>query len=347
MTAVSPKPPRDFTYITPSGKRLSEYEAVTCYAQPDPTAFDKEGWFLRTPEGRVAWEQSSTALNHPHWFDFRDPARHWQRTYVRMQAEQERSIERACEDAARNGSFKEMDPQWLNTIIGVHYRVWSYFEYAVFRAFAPAQREALSDTLGNVLCFEAFDRMRHAQAIVIYLMDLEDNVEGFHDDGSKDVWINDPIYQPLRRLAETLMLETPDWAEVGIITNLVIDPIVSALGLSQLVRRFAPFHGDTVTPFIIGTVERDRERNSAWADAFVGLVTEPGLDEAEANLIVIQQWIDKWTPMALEAADALAPLYERPPLSVVSYEQARSEALDQYSAHLERLGLQSAVGIAS
>jgi hypothetical protein len=189
------------------GRRLSEYEAVTCYAQPDPTAFDKEGWFLRTTEGRVAWEQSSTALAHPHWFDFRDPAQQWQRTYVRMQAEQERSIERLCQDEAANGGIRDMDPIWLDQIVQKHYRVWSYFEYAVFRAFAPAQREALSDTLGNVLCFEAVDRVRHAQAIVIYLMELEDNIDGFIDHGSKDIWLTDPIYQPLRLLAEKLMLE--------------------------------------------------------------------------------------------------------------------------------------------
>ena len=88
-----PKAPRDFTYITPRGRRVSEYEAVTCYTQPDPEAFDKEGWFLRTPEGRTAWQRESTKLVHPHWFDFRDPASHWQRTYVKMQGEQERGID--------------------------------------------------------------------------------------------------------------------------------------------------------------------------------------------------------------------------------------------------------------
>lgn len=345
MSEQAPKPRRDFTYIQPSGKRLSEYEAVTCYAQPDPSAFDKEGWFLRTPEGRVAWEQSSTALKHPHWFDFRDPARHWQRTYVRMQAEQERSIERACEDAARSGAFKDFDPVWLEKMLRVHYRVWSYFEYALFRALAPAQREALSDTLGNALCFEAFDRMRHAQAIVIYLMDLEDNVEGFEDAGSKDVWLNDPTYQPLRLLAEKLMLETPDWAEVSVAINLIVDPIVSALGLSQLVRRFAPFHGDTVTPFIIGTVERDRERNQAWADAFVDMVTAADVPDAEANSIAIQGWIDKWTPLALDAVDAMAPLFDAIPLCVVTFEDARNQTLDAHRAHIEGLALQVAVGV--
>ena len=32
--------PRDHVYIRPRGRRLSEYEAVTCYTQPGPDAFD-------------------------------------------------------------------------------------------------------------------------------------------------------------------------------------------------------------------------------------------------------------------------------------------------------------------
>ena len=347
MTATTRQVPRDFTYIKPMGRRLSDYEAVTCYAQPDPLAFDKEGWFLRTPEGRVAWEQSSTKLVHPHWFDFRDPAKQWQRTYVRMQAEQEQSIERTCEDASRSGGYDDIDKDWLNSIIGAHYRVWAYAEYALFRAFAPAQREALSDTLGNVLCFEAVDRVRHAQAIVIYLMEIEDNVKGFVDEGSKDLWLNDPIYQPLRRMAEKLMLETTDWAEVGIATNLIFDPIVSAVGVSQLVRRFAPFHGDSITPFIIGTVERDRDRNRAWTDEFVRMVTGPEVPEAEANLAVVQNWIDKWTPLAIEAVHAMAPLFDRPPLSVMPFETALSETLEAHNAHLETLGLKPGLAVSA
>ena len=46
--------PRDFNYIKPRKRRLSEYEAVSCYTQPDPKVFDREGWYLLTAEGRAA-----------------------------------------------------------------------------------------------------------------------------------------------------------------------------------------------------------------------------------------------------------------------------------------------------
>jgi len=348
MTGVVAKAPRDFTYIPPRARRVSEYEAVTCYTQPDPEVFDMQGWYLRTSEGRTAWQRESTKLVHPHWFDFRDPASHWQRTYVRMQGEQERGIDRATEDAASSGALREMDPTWLAEIVGGHYRVWSFLEYGLFRAFAPAQREALSDTIGNVLCFEGVDRMRHAQAIVIYLMDLEGAVPGFRDAGGKQRWTDDPLYQPARGLIERLMLETTDWAELAVVTNLILDPILAEVGLSQLVRGFGPFHGDSVTPLIVSTVERDRRRNLAWTEEFVRMVTGQSprgreVPAAEDNRAVIQQWLDVWTPLVLDATHALAPVYDLPPLQVASFDDVLKRALTRQEQIVSGLGLASGV----
>ena len=67
------------------------------------------------------------------------------------QEEQESSIERATEDAGLNGMLAALPTQWVGGMLSEHYRAWSFFEYAIFRALAPAQREALSDTLGNVI----------------------------------------------------------------------------------------------------------------------------------------------------------------------------------------------------
>ena len=330
----TPRPPRDFTYIRPRKRRLSEYEAVTCYVQPDPDVFDKEGWFVRTAEGRPAWRRESTRLVHPHWFDFRDPASQWQRTYVRMQAEQERAIERDAEDAKRDGAFAELDEGWLRWVLGGHYRVWSFVEYGLFRAFAPAQREALSDTLGNVLCFEAFDRMRHAQGIVLHLLDLEEVRAGFRDEGAKAAWLGEPRYQPLRELVERLVA-LDDWAELAVAVNLVFDPLVTETAVSQLVRRNAAAHGDTVTPTLIRTTERDRRRNLDWTLELVRMATAPDVPAAAENARAIRGWLDVWTQRAVDAAEALLPVWEEVPRPVLSPDEAldraraaRSEALD-------------------
>jgi hypothetical protein len=333
-------PPRDFTYIKTRKARLSEYEAVNCFAQPDPDVLGPEGWFLRTAEGRPLWLRDSTRLEHPRWFDFRDPAGLWQRTYVKLQAEQERAVELAVEGGVTAGVFTDVNSVWLRELLGRHYRVWTYFEYGVFRACAQAQREALSDTLGGVLCFEAVDRMRHAQDIILYLMNVEKAVAGFADDGAKAEWLNEPLYQPARKMTEEIMALN-DWGELAVAVNLVIDPLFSEVGLSQLIRRSAPYHGDSITPMLVLCAERDRQRNLAWTVELVKMVTAPELEQCEQNRRTIQDWIVRWSPLALQATEALAPVFERVPTKAVQFSDALRLARELQAGTLSQLGFTS------
>jgi methane monooxygenase component A beta chain/propane monooxygenase small subunit len=317
--------PRDFTYIQPSKRRVSEYEAVSLYVQVDPDVPYNQ-LYMRTEEGRKAWRPESTRLRHPHWFDFRDPGRFWQRPYVRMQAEQERAIERLVEDAKAAGAFDAMDRSWLDAVLRDHYRVWSFFEYGLFRAFGVAQREALSDPIGNALTFQGFDHMRHAQAVVLYLLDLEGAIEGFRDEGAKARWLEEPVYQPLRRIAEEL-ISFDDWAELCIVTNFVVLPLVAQVGVSALLRQHAPLYGDLATPVIVLTTERDRRRNIDVAGALAAMALDAANPDADANRAVMADWFAKWQPRALAAAEALAPVWRALPKSVTTFDEAIAEAM--------------------
>jgi methane monooxygenase component A beta chain/propane monooxygenase small subunit len=254
-----------------------------------------------------------------------------------MQAEQERAVELAVEGGVNAGVFTEVSPVWLREVLGRHYRVWTYFEYGMFRACAQAQREALADTLGGVLCFEAVDRMRHAQDIILYLMNLEKAVAGFADDGAKAEWLNEPLYQPARKMTEEIMALN-DWGELAVAVNLVIDPLFSEVGVSQLIRRSAPYHGDSVTPMLVLFAERDRQRNLAWTVELVKMVTAPELEQCEHNRRTIQDWITRWSPLAWHATEALAPVFERVPITAVRFDDALRLARESQAAMLSGLG---------
>ncbi|MGB1883793.1 MAG: monooxygenase [Gammaproteobacteria bacterium] len=330
--------PRDFTFIKPRKRRLTEYEAVTVHQQWEPGGFDVGTTFLRGPDGRSWWEAERTALKHPDWFVFRDPAQLWQRSYVRLQAEQERSIERITEDAVADGMFHEIASGWLTEILGKHYRAWSFFEYGLFRAFSPAQREALSDSLGNAICFQSFDHMRLAQAVVAHLLEIELNVEGFEDRGAKDLWTDDPIYQPSRHLVEDLIM-TEDWAEQTLVVNLVVAPILSRIAWDTLVRKPAALHGDAVTPLILMTAERDRRRNLEYSKELVKMVTADDIDECESNRKVIAGWIDTWRPRVIDAARSLAPIAGRMSKADVDFDAELKAAVAAQAALTGELGL--------
>ena len=330
--------PRDFTFIKPRKRRLTEYEAVTVHQQWEPGGFDVGTTFLRGPDGRSWWEAERTALKHPDWFVFRDPAQLWQRSYVRLQAEQERSIERVTEDAVADGMFHEIAPGWLTEILGKHYRAWSFFEYGLFRAFSPAQREALSDSLGNAICFQSFDHMRLAQAVVAHLLEIELNVEGFEDRGAKDLWTGDPIYQPSRHLVEDLIM-TEDWAEQTLVVNLVVAPILSRIAWDTLVRKPAAMHGDAVTPLILMTAERDRRRNLEYSKELVKMVTADDIDECASNREVIVGWMDTWRPRVIDAARSLAPIARRMSKADVDFDAELKAAVAAQAALTGELGL--------
>lgn len=344
------KTARDFTYIKPQRRRLTEYEALTVHMQPDHLAFDRTPgrieeteWYLLRDDGTPLWDPASTALRSPDWFAWRDPAQQWQRTYVRHQEQQETALERATEDAALDGSLAELDQRWIRDVLCGHYRAWSFFEYAVFRGMSPAQREALSDTLGNAICFQAFDHLRHAQDVICYLVEIEHHSDAVDDGLGKRHWMENPAYQPARALAEAI-ISCRDWAELMLGINLVVAPLLQQVAVSELVRRSALPNRDAVAAQIVLTVERDRRRNVAAAQALAEFAVAETNPDAAANRNTIQYWLDDWTRRADEAAVALAPAFERVPVPATTHAEALTRARVATVELVSGLGYTSPLG---
>jgi methane monooxygenase component A beta chain/propane monooxygenase small subunit len=245
------------------------------------------------------------------------------------------------EAAKSEGLFADFDPTWAKTILGKYYAAYACLEYGLFRCFAYAQREALSATAGNVCIFNAADKIRHAQDITLYGMDLAEAVPGFSDAEAKAVWLEDPLYQGARKNVEGLMA-LKDWGEVIIGTNLVLEPLFGALARVQLFSRFAPRNGDAVTPAILATVENDWQRNLKWTKEFVAtLLRDP--EHGVGNKKVIEGWVGKWLPHTREAMQGLAPLFDIPTVKPHTAAQARERVEGQYAAVLKELGLEASL----
>jgi len=332
---------RQFTYFKPKGRHATEYEDLTLHTQPEPKTFAFQGWLTRFADGREPWTEHSTALHCTDWWAFQDPARQWQRTYVAAQAEQERGLDRLVEAARTAGSFADFDQTWAKTVLGQYYAAYACLEYGLFRCFAYAQREALSATAGNVCIFNAADKIRHAQDITLYGMDLAEVIPDFSDAAAKAVWLEDPIYQGARKNVEGLMA-SQDWGEVIIGVNLVLEPLFGALARVQFFSRFAPRNGDAVTPTILATAENDWQRNLKWTKEFVGiLLRDP--EHGAGNKKVIEGWLATWLPATREAVQGLAPLFAIPTARPQTFAQARERAEGQYAALLKELNLEASL----
>ena len=341
---------RDLNYIRPQKRRLSEYEAVICHAQPDLGQFDSGGWYLLRPDGLGCQDARTTALVHPNWFEYRDPSGLWQRPYIKLQAQQERSIAGAITSAKANDAFGEIAPEWL-PLVARYYEALGSFEWGMFKAHAIVTREALSDTLSMTYTFSAMDRLRHQQDIALYSLDLHENAPGYTEGAGMDAWLNDAACQGARRLVERL-LSLHDWGEVIMMTNLVVEPLLATLIGSEFFRRLAGLHGDPVIPVIEMTVEADRRRNRAATLALAKMLTAD-TDRAGSpvpatqNRAVIQGWIDSWYPEALAAVDAFLPVFDVVTTGSGIGEQARQRVVSTTEDILESAGFRAAAAVTS
>ncbi|ACC38600.1 aromatic/alkene monooxygenase hydroxylase subunit beta [Mycobacterium marinum] len=341
---------RELTYIQPQKRRLSEYEAVICNAQPDMGQFDSGGWYLLRPDGLGCQDARTTALVHPNWFDYRDPSGLWQRSYINMAAQQERSIAGASSSAKANGALGEIAPDWLH-LVARYYEAYGSFEWGMFKAHAFVTREALSDTLSMTYTFSAMDRLRHQQDIALYSLGLYEQAPGYTEGAGREAWLNDPACQGARRLVERL-LSLRDWGEMVTMTNLVVEPLIATVIGSEFFRRLAPLHGDPVTAVIEMTVEADRRRNRAATQALVKMLTAD-TDRAgrpvpaAENRDLMQRWVDSWYPDALAAVDAFLPVFDAAPVGSGGGEQAKRRVVSATADILELAGLRAPVEVTS
>lgn len=339
MSVTSPQAKRQapvFRYVEPAKRRATQYEEVTLHTQWSPTTYARQGWFCRDGAGNGAWREKTTALECPNWWSYRDPAQMWHQPYVERQASHEDAIETATEAARLSGALADIDPDWLE-VLGREYAAYRFYEYGLFLALCYVQREAPSDVVATPVVFQSMDRDRHAQAIALYCMDLEESVRGFSDAGARPAWMTDPVLQPGREYVERLMAAR-DWGEILVGLNVVLDPLVSTLFSRRFAARNALRRGDPVTPVILDTVEIDRKRNLTATEELLRVL----LTADERNRSTVQGWIATWEPRAVAAARALEPLFER--FEKGSFGRAFELQRAEFRELANRLGLEPSAG---
>ena len=322
--------PRDFTpYITPSGRRLSEYEALVLFTQPVEIGEE------RPITKRAGWPEESTRVKAWNWYAFRDPAQMWQRPYVKRQAEQERAIERATVTARAAGHWARVDDAWWRAGFGDLYVPFAFFEHGLLRSLNHASIGALSDSVSFALSFDAVDKERHAQDIIFLHHDLiAAGVDAVGEDPRRGLWLESPPFQPLRQLGERLMA-TSDWCEAAVAINLLVEPLLERFLCQEVLLPAAAGARDLTTPTLLSEAESDRQRNVACFSELTRMLLA---DERNAthNHGVLTTWVDEWTPHVLAAIDGLLPNAKDLDIDATT---GRDVVIAATAAHLDSLGL--------
>jgi propane monooxygenase small subunit len=328
---------RNYSYYTPRKRRATLYEDVTVDVQPDPERHLSQGWIYGFADGIGGYPHEWTAVRSSNWHEFLDPNEEWEQTIFRNSANIVRQVQQSIANAKAADAFAGWNRGWTK-VVERHVSAWAHAEHGIgLHVYTTCQRSAPTNMINNALAVAATHKLRFGQDLVLYNLDLSEELEGFDGSAHREAWQSDPVWQGVRENVERLT-GTRDWAEAFFATALVFEPLIGELFRSHFVLQVAAPQGDFVTPAIMGTGEADAVRDQRGARHLFGLLAA---DEhfGAANRSQMQEWVDAWAPLSVNAARQLQPVWSQIPERVVRFEDSLDRSRSRFQGFLDELGL--------
>ncbi|OYN98599.1 propane monooxygenase small subunit [Propionibacteriaceae bacterium ES.041] len=328
---------RHYNYFKPAKRRATMYEDVTVDVQPDPERYLTQGWIYGFAEGEGGYPKDWTLLRSSDWHVFRDPNEEWNQTIYRRGAEVVAQVQLTLTNATNANAYAAWDAAWTR-FVERNLGAWMHVEHGLgLHVFTPMNRRGPTNMINTTACVAAGHKLRVAQDLALFNLDLGESVEGFDGSAHKEVWQNAPEWQAVRENLERITA-VDDWAEMLFATNVVFEQLVGALFRSELVMQVAARNSDYVTPTLIGTAENDYNAHLRGSRNLFKLLTGDEQHGAE-NKAKLQQWLETWLPRSLEAANQLQPIWSQPHEKPVTFADSLAKAKQSMATLLTEIGL--------
>jgi hypothetical protein len=308
---------RTFVWLSPetTGRKRppSEYEEVSTGVQwaDEPVS--------RTEIGQ--WSPDSTQLQTD-WNAFRDPQQMHYRNYVIGQDAAEKQLDSVYALATEADFVSGLPTEWresLKELVGA----MAFAHWGASMAMQHVMRFTLSPTVACAVQLQIMDKLRAAERSVEWFEILNPDAD---DDALHATWDVHPAVQPLRRFCEEILAER-DWGQVIVAVNLALAGVLEPF-LRELYKKGGRANGDFVTAALGSHLAKDASRAVAWTDAFLKQCVAD-----EANRKVIADWLDRYTPAAVAAIDALVAAFPSDGVAAEAAAVAKAEA----SARIEKI----------
>lgn len=333
---------RKYNYFTPRKRKASVYEDVTVDVQPDPERHLSQGWIYAFGSGEAGYPKDWTALKATDWHLFRDPNEEWEQTIFRNASNAVRQVQASVAHASAVGAFGNWSSSWAR-MVERHVGAWAHAEHGIgLYVYTPAQRDGPTNMINNALSVGATHKLRFAQDLILYNLEVSEQVEGFDGQAHMATWQSDPAWAGVRQTVEELTA-TRDWAEQFFATALVFEPLVGELFRSHFVMQIAAIHGDFTTPTVIGGGEADAAREQRGARHLFELLIKDE-EHGAANVALLEQWAEKWGAKCEAAARQLQPIWSQVPEKALPFEDSFARAEARFTSQLSDLGIRTPKG---
>lgn len=311
MTARD-RPPGRKTYTRlATGRRIpTEYELMSTdlhYNYPRrfelPAGNPVVDWYYRYREG--------SALQARDWDQFADPRSTTYRIYTQLQDGREDVVDGLLREIDETGYDTRLDDDWVE-FLDHWYSPLRFPMHGLQMLAAYVAQMAPSSRITNCAAFQTGDEMRRVQRIAYRTVQLAS--PPISDEAvarQRVAWEEAAAFQPLREIVERALVAY-DWAESFIVTNAVIKPRIDRLINQYIGGTLATANGDPILASIHFSLDEDAHWHREWTAALIHYV----VDDDTANAEVVSGWIDKWSPLASEALEALAEVAAEAPVPV-------------------------------
>jgi propane monooxygenase small subunit len=327
---------RTYSYFTPAKRRATIYEDVTVDIQPDPERHLLQGWVYSFADGTAGYPQEWTKLKSSNWHEFLDPNEEWEQTIYRNNANVVRQIGSNLANAKAARAFDGWNRGWIKTVER-HVGAWAHVEHGIgMHVYLPAQRDAPTNMINNAMSVASAHKLRFGQDLILYNLELTENVDGFDGEAHKDAWNNDPIWQGVRENVEGIT-GIRDWAEAFFVATVVFEPLVGELFRSEFIMQAAAPQGDFVTPTLMGAGESDTARDARVSRRLFGMLANDE-QHGEENQATMKGWLKEWT---LEAGRAMQPIWSQPGEKVIRFEESLEHSQGRFDEILSEFNIDS------
>ena len=275
-------------------KQPSRYQEAVFDLQPKVNFHYRPTW---DPE-REIYDVRRTAVKMEDFDQLLDPRQYYYGTYTIQRAKQQDSQEANFAFVEKRDLFDTIPQDWkdklVKLVLPVRHIAWAA---NTNNSFIAAYGYGAPVT--SAATFQMTDELGNAQYITRIGLILGNN-ETTQLSLAKEFWLNDPLWQPMRRLVEDSMV-VKDWFELHVLQNFLIDGGVYPLVFDRLDREIED-HGGTAFSMLTEFTAAWFDEAKRWTDAVIKVAAQ----ESAENQATLNGWLASWSPRVREALQPLA-----------------------------------------
>lgn len=276
------------------GKSATRYEEATYDLQPTENFHYRPTY---NPKYEL-YDKDKTAIKMTDWYKLLDPRQYHYASYVTARAKQQEVAEQNFIFIEKR-SLLDALPQEIKEQILKHVLPLRHYEWGANLNNLQLVSEGYGAAITSAAMFHTEDRLGNAQYLTKNALLITQN-ETEALDNSKELWLNEASWQPLRKAMEdSFVLE--DWFELHLAQNMIMDAFIHPL-FFDIYEQELNNKGGSIQTMMTEFITIWYEESSKWVDKTI----EISCQESTENCELLSLWAKKYIYIMEEATLPLA-----------------------------------------